>query len=368
MTGTLESGDRGTGGSESGRLAFWEADAEQPVAAVRLDAQRLAGLGVVHVTEGGKSRSLRVSDALHRAFDGEGAMAWRDRRALPGLPSDVARLTIRTPDVTIELARVEGRWGMRAPVPAAADAGTIDSVLRSLQSVEGERFVGADADAFPESVRIAIAAEADRREASGEGRAVMRWTLELGGVAPGGGAFLARLGGEQIDTRNGARVPTHGPQIVELRAERLSGVPGTPEAYISRTLVGMAPTDIGFLRLGSATIGATEYRRTPSGAGWSVRGSDGELTPKTTEDRDRLDQLARTLTEARCEHVAILPADDSLAGGMEATLGGLSGAEIDRCRLFVDQSEGRSTLVAVTGRVSRAWVITPELSAWISSR
>lgn len=368
MTGAVEASSAVPDDQDMARLALWGADAGQPLAELRLRSQRLAGLGVVHVTEGDQARSLRVSDALHRAFDGEGAMAWRDRRALPGLPADIARLTVRTPDVTIELARVEGRWSLRAPVSAAADPGTIDSVVRSLQSIESERFVGAEAEDFPDSVRIAIGAEADRRDPAGEGRTVVRWTLELGGVAPGGGAFLARVAGDRVDTRSGVNVTTHGPQIVELRAERLAGVPGSPEAYISRTLVSAPPTDIGALRLSSGAGGFVEYRRTASNAGWAVHGGDGALTPTTTEDRERLDQLVAVLAASRCEQITILPADDSLPGGMDVTLGGLSGAEIERCRLFIDQAEGRATIVAVTGRVSRAWVVTPELSAWIASR
>ena len=348
------------------------------IGAARFGANRIAGLGDAWVDGPDGVRGLRVPDVVNRALAGDAPMAWRDRRTFPGLASDLSRLTIRTPDGEIELARVEGRWGMRSPVVGRADAGVIEGVIRTLQTMECDRFVGGDASAFPDSPRIALTADTDRRGPDGRTRVVESRTLELGGVAPGGGVYLARLGGTRAASGSQGADPLYGPQIVELRADRLSGVPGTVDAYLSRTVVAEPASDIGQLSMssladtadtGKPTTGAiTTYRRTASGSGWGVLGKDGELTPVTVEDQARLDELAATLAGTRAERVAVLPSEDALPGGIAVTLGAISGAELERCSLFVDTKEGRSTLVARTGHVTRAWTIRPELAAWLASR
>lgn len=369
-TGTIVTDHGSIEGGTTLTLHGGDVDSEgsrDPLAVLRFDPNRMAGQCAVEVKEAGATRVLRVPDALQRAFEGAGPMAWRDRRALPGLSSNLSRVTIRTPDVRIELARVGGRWGVRSPVQALADAEVVEALCRSLQGIETERFLDGGVTSFPTETRISIVAEADRREPRGDGRTIERWSLDLGGVAPGGGAFLAKLGGELDETRVGTRTGRYGPVVAELSATRLSTVPATAEAYVSRTMLAVPGADVGLVRIGVPGGATRVYRRTASGDGWSVETADGGASPATTEDRQRLDQLVALLAEGRAERVTILPSEDALPGGLDVTLGGLSGQQIEVASIFVDRTEGRTSVVARTGRVTRAWTVAPELSAWIAS-
>jgi len=348
-------------------LALLTAGGES-IATIRLGSDRVAGLGSAWIESSGVVRGLRVPDVLHRALAGEAPMTWRDRRAFPALSSDVSRVRIRTPDAVIELARVDGRWGLRSPVVARADHAVVDGVIRSLQTLESDRFVEADPETFPDNPRIVIQTETDRRDPSGQGRWIETRTFELGGISPGGGAYLTRLLGARVRASDDQAIALYGPQLAEVRADRLSTVPGSPDVFISRTVVGEPASDVGLLRLGGPAEQPAEYRRTAGGTGWAQIGRDGVQTPVTAEDRNRLDELVGALCGARAEQVTILQTEDSLPGGIEVTLGSLSGAELERCSLFVDTQQDRSTLVARSGRVTRAYTVRPDLAAWIASR
>lgn len=341
---------------------------EEAIASLRVDRDSLAGRTLVEVIEPAGSRTVLVDDAIKRAIAGAGPLSWRDRRVFPGLPSDPARITIRMPTHTIELARQSGAWGLRSPVAARADGAAVAGVIRAMQSMEMTRFIEEgsvnESTPFPESTEVALVAEADGIDPSSGERWTMRWMLDLGGVAPKGGAFVARL----RRTVTGSERAPFGPVLAELSNDRLATVPAAAEAYIARTVLNVAPTDVGLVRLTMPEKAEEAFRRRASG--WTAPDPSGAAASVDVVESDRrqLDALVAVLCEARADHVAILPGEDSLPGGLGVELLGLSEQPLETCRVFVDDSGERTQLIVRTGRVTRAYFVSGELAEWLLGR
>lgn len=339
-----------------------------PGPTMRVDTQSLGGRTLIEVAEGDARRTLLIDDALRRALSGAGPMSWRDRRAFPDLPSDPTRIILRMPAHTIELARIGNRWGLRSPIAARADADAVGTVIRALQSMDATRFIDtlpADGPAFPEQSQVAITIESASFEPGTAVRTVDRWTLDLGGVSPQGGAFVARVARAPADAHATAR-PAYGPILIELGSDRLATIPAVIEAYLPRVLLDIPSSDIGSLTLAPPVSEGLRYQRTASG--WSLAtDASTPASPIPDMDRRHVDAIVTILADARAERTTLLDSEASLPGGMTLTIFGLSGQPLETCSLFLDEIGSRPQLIIRVGQVVRAYFITPELAAWINA-
>lgn len=336
---------------------------------VRVDTQSLGGRTLVEVLEAGTRRILLIDDALRRAITGSGPMSWRDRRVFPDLPSDPTRITIRMPAHTIELARIGNRWGLRSPIVARADADAVGAIVRALQAMDATRFIDtlpADGPAFPESSQVAIAIETASVDPGNAERSLDLWTLDLGGVSPQGGAFVARAA-RTPSADPAAERPAFGPVLIELGDDRLAMIPAVLDAYLARTILDVPASDVGAITLSLADARGVRYQRTPNG--WSLA-SDASTPPAPVPDRDRqqIDALVACLADARSDRTTLLEAEDALPGGLELSIEGLSGQPLETCSLFLEEAGDRPQLILRVGQVVRAYFVGPELAAWINAR
>lgn len=347
----------------------------EPILTLELDSGRLQGRALASATDAAGTRTLRINDGLHRSITLSNLLSWRERRVLPLLPSDLSRISLSLPDGPIELARLSGRWGLRAPMTAAAEQRTVDALIRTLQLMETVRFLDASDAPFPETPRIRVVAEVDRRDPVGDARTIERWTIELGGTGPQGGTFLARLWSDAVQTRTGTITPRWGPVIAELQADRLSEIPATVEPYIARQLLLVPEADIGSIAM---VMGSTDdaprviYARDLSG--WTVRSveseSESDRAPSraTEADQRAISALVRTLAASEPEKLTVLTTEDALPGGLLIEFMDLGGRPVERARLFIEATGQMPLLIVTTGRVARTYRISPELASWFTSR
>jgi hypothetical protein len=336
---------------------------------VRVDTQSLGGRTLVEVLEAGTRRTLLIDDALRRAITGSGPMSWRDRRVFPDLPSDPTRIIIRMPAHTIELARIGNRWGIRSPIVARADTDAVGAIIRSFQAMDATRFIDtlpADSPAFPETSQVAIVIETATVDPATAERSLDRWALDIGGVSPQGGAFVARAARTSPRVRSAER-PAHGPVLIELGDDRLAMIPAVLDAYLARTILDVPAPDVGAITLALGNAQGVRYHRTPNG--WSLT-SDASTPPAPVPDRDRqqIDALVACLADARSDQTTLLEAEDALPGGMTLSVAGLSGQPLETCSLFLEEAGDRPQLILRVGQVVRAYFIGPELAEWINAR
>lgn len=347
----------------------------EPILTLELDAGRLQGRALASATDASGRRTLRIDDGLHRSITLSNLLSWRERRVLPRLPSELSRIQLTLPDGPIELARLSGRWGLRAPITTTAEPRAVDALIRTLQLMESARFLDAHDAPFPETPRIRVVAEVDRRDPVGDARTIERWTIELGGTGPQGGTFLARLWSDTVQTRTGAITPRWGPVIAELQADRLSEIPAAVEPYIARQHVQVPEADIGSIAMvmGSADDAPRViYARDLSG--WTVRTVTGESesnqTPAraTEADQRAISALLRTLATSEPEKLTVLASEGALPGGLPIELMDLGGRPVQNARLFIESTAQTPLLIVTAGRVARTYRISPELAAWFTSR
>lgn len=336
-------------------------------AVLRIETASLAGRSLVEVEEGSERRRLLIDDALRRALAGAGPAGWRDKRVFPGLAPDPVMIRIVMPTHTIELARIGNRWGMRSPIQARAESGSIASVIRALQSMEAARFIesaAGDPGAFPARPQVALTIETSALDPGTGERSRSVWSLELGGTAPQGGSFIAKIGRSAIDGSGGTSV-VHGPVIVELPPDRLASVPAAVEAYLARTLIDVPSSDVGGIVFFAGGSGESGFVR--SASGWMSTRSEGGADALATErDRIGVESLVELASSVVADKTTVLESDDALPGGLPMRLTGLSGQTIEECFVFLERGGERAQLVIRSGRVARTYLITEGLASWVA--
>ncbi|HEX8200801.1 MAG TPA: DUF4340 domain-containing protein, partial [Isosphaeraceae bacterium] len=127
-------------------VRLFGADSRTPLAGLELGGTIGTGRYVRSLGRGG----IEVADAQKLSPLELAASAWRER-ALFGLsPYDVARLKIVGPDRALSLQRDEGRWQIRQPIRAPADAQKVEGLLADLAAL---RVVDGDAGFVADDVR-----------------------------------------------------------------------------------------------------------------------------------------------------------------------------------------------------------------------
>ena len=271
---------------------------DQSARTMRVSARTLAGSVLVEVSGlpgvvG--SRAAWVGADVGAMLVGTGPKEWRDRSALPGLGPDASRITLKGEKGTISLARIQGRWGLRAPVQEVADSAAVAKLLAVLGNILVEDFLdnGPPDHTGLDRPVATLSIESDQRDADGKVHTSSR-TLSVGQQADiAGKSVFAAL------TSEGDAVG----RVVTVSAEGLAGLTTDPSAYVSRQSVQAPAADIGGVSITPADGVARQFRRDIEG--WSMVRQAGAAIPCSKADADAIGNLLELLAQMPAESVAI---------------------------------------------------------------
>lgn len=200
---------------------------------LRLAARGLAGSVLANAGD----RAGMVGADVAAMLIASGPREWRDRSVLPAFGPDVSRITLRGQSGTVALARVQGRWGLREPIQAPAEADSVGKLLAMLGNVNITDFLdrGPPPDTGLDSPVAELVIESDSRPEGGGPVTTLRRGLSVGRQADIGGktVFVAidRPGGE--------------PRIVAVTAESLASIHTEPAFYVSRRSIEAPAIEVG---------------------------------------------------------------------------------------------------------------------------
>lgn len=324
-----------------------------------LGGRTLGGRGLVRVVDGaGKERlslsELRaqpgrlamIDDSIHSVFRNPGPRAWRDTLALQGVGPEVSRLTLANNDLSLRLARLEGKWTLQAPIPAPADPAPVNRLINTLAAIHITSFLDepnaptpTDADTGLAKPLASIVAETDRR------------VIEADPSRPGGDVIVKTETREleignpadaAAETRY-ARLGNNGPVVI------ISGAGLTRELfeatnYVSRKAVQAPAGDIGMLVIESTSD--------TSAAPHVFRKDLDKWKEVTATDESTLDEA---MTKAVEELIRFLTAEDARSLSIappavwrdqaSIVVGSLSGTPIET--LTLGASEGADLCIRI---------------------
>jgi len=250
-----------------------------------------------------KSTAL-IDTGLHSVLTTPDPAVWRDPAAFASPIAEASRLSISTGGHELSLARVGRQWAIVKPVAEPADRAMVDELLKSLASIQAQRFVpdsNTDWSAPTASVRV----ELDQRTPSGEDvlRSTLAQELLIGGTADvGGTTILARAAASNV--ADSTRVPLWGPAPLVLSRQALDTLTIDPASVISRSPAPGARADVARIKLSPADVlGAkpVEFSRTLSG--WTR-----DNTPVSEADVKAIDSLLTLMFDVRADKVRSKPA------------------------------------------------------------
>lgn len=239
-----------------------------------------------------------IDTGLHSVLTTPDPAVWRDAAAFAAPIHEASRISISSAGRELSLARVGKQWAIVKPVAEPADRPMVDELLKSLASIQAQRFVpdsSTDWNSPTASVRIEI----DQRTLSGEDviRSTLAQELLIAGAADvGGTTVLARAA---ANTSGTTRSPLWGPASLVLTRQALDSLTTDPSSVISRFPTPGARADVARIKLSPADVlGATpiEFIRTLSG--WTR-----DNTPVSSADAKAIDALLTLMFDTRAEKV-----------------------------------------------------------------
>jgi len=247
-------------------------------ATITLPASTLGGRAVVFVGSGdGTARSpLLTTDELPRLLAGGGMLNWLDPRAFAGLDGQITGLSITTPAGEMRLGRAGAGWRIASPFDAPAEAGLVDELLESLQTLALASPSTEVATPGDSATRITLTTVARRSGADGSVQTrTARHTLATAGAVGQSGQAAVVLEGAS-DAPHDPHDPHDpdadriGPLGGTIDAARLAEIVRQPAFYIARRASTAQPSDIRSLRLTLPSGEVIEVARTD--AGWAREG------------------------------------------------------------------------------------------------
>lgn len=262
------------------------------IATITLPTSTLGGRAVVFTGSGGQGEPtpLLTSDELPRLLAGGGMLHWLDPRAFAGLDGQVTGLSITTPAGEMRLGRAGAGWRIEAPFEAPAEAGLVDELLESLQTLALASPSTEAPTPGDSATLIALTTVARRSGADGSVQTrTTRHTLTTAGAVGQSGQAAVVLEGASEDP-DAVRI---GPLGGTIDAARLVEIVRQPAFYIARRASTAQPSDIRSLRLTLPSGEVIEVARTD--AGWARDGA--ELSAAEARGVESLVELL-TLREA----------------------------------------------------------------------
>jgi hypothetical protein len=304
-----------------------------------------------------------------------GPREWRDRSVLPAFGPDVSRITVRGQSGTVALARVQGRWGLREPIQAPAEAESVGKLLAMLGNVNITDFLdrGPPPDTGLDSPVAELVIESDSRPEGGGPVTTLRRGLRVGRQADMGGktVFVAidRPGGE--------------PRIVAVTAESLASIHTEPAFYVSRRSIEAPAVEVG---RAAVVFGAAPYPGSDAsipelpvrGPLELTRGVSGWQTPSGAAalraDAEGVKALLDLLGSASAEAVLLeAPAHALRIGSVDLKTIGDTPLGTVEIGMVVEPVEGRARAGRVFTKIGPVFRVYSQesgqpVAAWLLSR
>lgn len=196
------------------------------------------------------TRRAMVSANVLNVLRNPGPRGWRETAALPEAGPDLSRITLRSDQKVIELARLQNKWVLRSPVGAPARADKVAGVIGSLAKVSIVDFLDDRSPEAPltglDAPALTITIETDRPSgapAAAGGKSATetaRTELALGGPSDSTGRRLFAAIKSGSDPR----------RLVAVDAFQLSEtLSADPIAYISPSVTNVEPADVGAVQM-----------------------------------------------------------------------------------------------------------------------
>ncbi|NUQ51633.1 MAG: hypothetical protein HUU19_02930 [Phycisphaerales bacterium] len=252
-----------------------------------------------------------IDTGLHSVLTTPDPAVWRDPAAFPSPIAEASRLSISTGGQELSLARVGRQWAIVKPVAEPADRAMVDELLKSLASIQAQRFIP-DADVDWKTPTASIRVELDQRTPSGEEvtRSTLIQELLIGGTADVGGATILARANASIDS-GPARTSLWGPAPLVLSRHAIESLTTDPASVISRSPAPGARADVARISLSPADVlggKPVEFIRTLSG--WTR-----DHTPASPADAKAIDDLLALIFDTRADKVRSKPTPGSAALG-----------------------------------------------------
>ena len=213
----------------------------------------------------GAMQRFSIELPLYEMFVQTDLAAWRDEGLLGALPGRPARIELSRGPSRLELARVEGRWSLRAPVATRASTDAVDGLLQAIARLRVERFNQPAPPVLDASEPVTITIEADTSTPGDDParpvRATERVILTLHGPADTGGRLtLVGVTREREERRTDASTQALGTTYVALDLEPLQQVTLEPRGFVATTAIEGDASLVAGLRLNDR-----DYTRTADG-------------------------------------------------------------------------------------------------------
>lgn len=311
----------------------------------------------------GTMQQFSIEEPLYEMFAQTGLAAWRDEGLLGALPGRPARVELTRGTSRLELARVEGRWSLRAPVATRASGDAVDGLLQAIARLRVERFNEPSPALFegPEPVSITIEADTSTpgEDPARPVRVTERVILTLHGPADTGGRLtLVGVTREREERRAGASMESLGTTYVALDLEPLQQVTLEARGFVASTALEGDASLIASLKLNDR-----DYTRTADS--WA----EGE-TPLPADRAAALDAIAAMLTSTAMSGVELTETPQPLGRASRpvtvnaATISGEAMGSADGHTLIVVEAPGGAAgALIVGGGVTREYVDAQSLAA-----
>lgn len=206
-----------------------------------------------------KGKLATVDVAVLNVFRNPGPRAWRDTTVLPGVGPDVSRVHLKNNDLSMRLARLEGKWVLREPVGAPADAAQVAKLIGTLGAIRITSFGDEPTAATPtmadtglEAPIATVVTETDRRSLSTDPSKADEVTIKTETRE----LLIGKPADAAASTRY-ARMGAKGPVVV-ISGDGLTSALFDAAGYVSRKAVQAPAADIGmFVLEQTAPVAAT---------------------------------------------------------------------------------------------------------------
>lgn len=250
---------------------------ETTVCSLVFGEQRLGGRVLVEAS-GSSKRMAWIDAKVADMMVTTGPQAWRSMAALPGIGAEASRITMKAQGGNaISLARVQGKWALREPVAAPAEADEINKLIGVLGKVQIVDFCdkGPPAATGLENPNATLVIETDERDASGA-LTTIKQTLTVGQAAD--------MNQETMVARLERTVSGKGPgyaMVVIVGGEGLAAINTNPATYVSKRAIQVEAKEVGQVEYYFSRKGDVDcwprYRRTQDG--WEERCGESPWKP-----------------------------------------------------------------------------------------
>lgn len=204
---------------------------------VRFSPTGVGGMiGVVSSSGARGMVEMRTRDAIFEP----GPEGWRMMSPFPTIPvRDASRIRLESPDSTIQLARLDGRWVMTEPLSGRCDENAVTRLLTTLADARISAFLS-EPNRDASAQRLGIGLEQDIRRTDTSGRVnveTRRQALYIRGSADPRGTTLF------------ASPTESGPSLFTVPASLPTSIPSAPRAFLSPFATGVPAEEIAMIHL-----------------------------------------------------------------------------------------------------------------------